>query len=252
METLSYNSSVPFKEIIISRARKHADKGMLIAGTYGRETKDGFKGCTIGCHAYDILKANNITPGDEQRIVSENYHWPLWLCELQDTIFEGLPQSQRLAWPERIATAIPVGKDLTNIRYDFLIWMLEDICLPLVQNKNHERQADAIHTIIELHKNQTPGNDPAWCEAEDVAFAAARAATGDAARAAYWAVAVNVDWAVALEAGETVHWLKIADKIIELLEEQEDYFCVSCGVEIINLSFIDLSLCEACAVGDIR
>ena len=51
---------------------------------------------------------------------------PEVLARLMDAVFYGLPEQESSNWPERLLEAIPVGRDLSRVGWQFLEWLLDD------------------------------------------------------------------------------------------------------------------------------
>src|SRR6059036_1776153 len=101
-------------------ARKHREEDRYIAGSYAKGKGDDWRGCSIGCSVRSLQLLGRL-PSD----FHNNYHaglavalgWPEWLVRLQDTLFEGLLPSERPAWTETLAQAVPIGVDLEPVRW---------------------------------------------------------------------------------------------------------------------------------------
>src|SRR5262245_12543415 len=48
------------------------------------------------------------------------------LARLEDCIFDGLPNEQAMAWPERFMGTIAPGSDLSRVGWQFLHWLLTE------------------------------------------------------------------------------------------------------------------------------
>ena len=82
-EINSYHGKQSEKDEAIRNAQRHIDQDLLIAGTYGK--KNGlFKGCSVGCDAYDITGKIENAP---HAITAEHLGFPEWLEYLRDSIF---------------------------------------------------------------------------------------------------------------------------------------------------------------------
>jgi hypothetical protein len=64
---LSYNNDPEFKERAIKSAEHHAKADMLIKGQYGHVNRS-FKGCSVGCDAYDIF----MEQGKDKDYINDN------------------------------------------------------------------------------------------------------------------------------------------------------------------------------------
>ena len=112
MTLLAYHNDMATKVKYLARVRAHREADELIRGTGW----DGKNGCAVGC----TLEAY-----DPQRYETE-LGIPVALAYLEDRIFEGLPDDDSTAWPERFLAAVPVGADLGRVQWQFLHWLLTD------------------------------------------------------------------------------------------------------------------------------
>lgn len=110
---LSYHNDPAVKAAHIAQAERHAAQDMLLEGTYGMTTSDGFRGCSVGCFAHDI----DPTTDDYHALVAVAAGWPEWLVRLSDTLFEGLPAGEREAFHVELRRRVPVGVDLEPVRH---------------------------------------------------------------------------------------------------------------------------------------
>jgi len=99
----------------IARAVFHAEQDRLIAGTYIKLNGKP-KGCSVGCDLIDIelergIELDQITDDDCHLKVAEHDGTPEWLERLRDTIFEGLPESDRIWWHVELAKSLPTWDD---------------------------------------------------------------------------------------------------------------------------------------------
>jgi len=118
---LSYHNDPKVKELHVNLAKKHYELDMLMSGTYGilpAIKGQKFKGCSVGCMAYE-LKPNFHTNIDFlHEIVAESAGWPIWFVELNDTMFEALPAGEREIFHVQLRERIPVGADL-DLLFDY-------------------------------------------------------------------------------------------------------------------------------------
>ena len=168
---LAYHNDPAIKQMFVDRIAAHAAADEIVKGYYW---EDG-KGCAIGCtyHSSDHMAAER-----EAGI-------PLMLAQLEDRIFEGLPNSEAKAWPLRFAGAVQVGADLSMVGPRWLLWLLRDSGIP---ERDHSIVAPAFRECVAVVEH--------WCATGRPDGDAARAAAG-AARAAEaaWAAAEAAAWA---------------------------------------------------------
>lgn len=149
---LSYHNDPAIKAAHVAQAQAHYDADMLVTGTYGKATEGGFKGCSVGCFAYEIAPERL----DRHAVVAEAAGWPLWLVYLSDQLFEGLPAGEREKFHVDLRKAVPVGVDLDPVQYHIAIARHERSIARLAgNNEPYARQCiDALKGAIE------------WCRAE--------------------------------------------------------------------------------------
>jgi len=224
-ETLvAYHGDPKIKENYLARVRAHREADEMVKGVYW---KDG-KGCGVGC---TIHSGNHHSYETELGI-------PEVLAHLEDAIFEGLPNGDAKAWPERFLSAIKPGADLSLVWPRFALWLLVDPADGVIKYAGEYRDVDkAIRRVGDLYREWTEGRKPdkaAWAAARAAARDAARAAAGDAARAAAWAAAWSAARAAAGDAARAAAgaaaraaagdaawdaaFRRMADKLVELLE----------------------------------
>ena len=183
---IAYHNKPEIKAAILAQLQAHHDADELVKGQYWQNGK----GCAVGCtihgrnHAdYEIL-----------------FGIPQILAQLEDRIFEGLPNEKAMEWPLRFMRAINPGHDLSLIGWKFLHWILTDeIVNPGI---NHPLVKDVVaqtaQVICAIAKGE-PLNESA---ARDVASAArgvasaARGAESGAAWSAAWS-AESAAWSAA-------------------------------------------------------
>ena len=145
----------------------------------GTYWEDG-KGCAIGC---TIHCGNHVE-------YETRFGVPQMLARLEDEIFEGLPNGQAKEWPLRFMSAVKPGSDLSCVGWQFLHWLLTNE--KVNPGINHPLVLDAVKQCADLLAPMTKG------KAADVSAAAAAAAAEAAWSAAY---------------------VRMSDKLIELIEE---------------------------------
>ena len=149
--------------------RHHREADMLIAGTYGNETPDGWRGCSVGCLAHEIGARR-----DDHAAVAAHYDYPEWLALLQDAVFEGLPQADRGGWHVDLADAIAARGRSWNV-----VLHAVHAAILRVSYRTAGSAAGAVQAVIDLHEAAVrgePQDDAAWSAAESAAWSAARSA----------------------------------------------------------------------------
>ena len=192
---LAYHNDNNLKQSVLAEMRDHKEADELVQG-YGY-WEDG-KGCAVGC----LIKGN-----DHQEYESK-FGIPAQLARLEDSIFEGLPKELAQQWPERFLGAIKVGADLSRVWSEFAYWLLTDKEHGQIVYANGDaRVIDAIMGVAKLHKEVISGKRKGrWSAARSAADSAAESAADSAA------------WSAAWSAAESAAHIRMADKLIEILE----------------------------------
>ena len=123
----AFNNDKEFKDQMIAAAISHREKDEYIAGCYAK-MNGSFKGCSVGCSLFDVKGIKGIDVGEDyadHALLAKELGIPEFICRLQDSIFEGLPESERLRWTERLFNSIPLGADLTPVLPKFLLKTLD-------------------------------------------------------------------------------------------------------------------------------
>ena len=197
---LSYHNKPELKALAIKAAQHHADQDMLIKGTYGH-IDGSFKGCSVGCDAYDIMLAqgeskksiNSLISNDPHQITSEYFGFPAWLEKLRDTLFEHLEDNE--GWHVSLKESIPVGvnqKRFDIVKARFLLFILNgniDRVNSLDLPKDlKEEVIGSINQCAALHQTVIDGGEFPWSAVESAAWSAVESAVESAARSAGSAV----------------------------------------------------------------
>lgn len=189
---LAYHNDPAIKTAILAQLAAHREADELVRGQYW----ENGKGCAVGCTIH----------GSDHMVYEERFGIPGALARLEDAIFEGLTNGDAQKWPERFMGAIQPGADLTRVHWALLHWLLTDetvnpgITHPLVR--------DAIKTCADLMLRLTRGQE-----------VSASARSAESAAWSAWSAARSAESAArsAARSAESA-WLRIADKLIELLE----------------------------------
>ena len=232
---IAYHGDPRIKAKYLRRVRAHAKADEIIKGRYW----EGGKGCAVGC---TIHSGSHAAYETELGI-------PEALARLEDMLFEGQDNGAAKTFPARFLSAIKPGADVSRVQWVFLHWVLTEE----LTARDHPLVAAAVRqcagVLVPLTKGQ-PVDRAAAAAAEAAAAAAAvetaeaieavrsaRAAAVSSARATTWATRAAA-WAAAAEAWgwpateaeaeaeavEAVAWAaykRMADKLIELLEEAQ-------------------------------
>ena len=227
---VAYHNKPELKEWCINEMAMHRKAETLIKGRYW----ENGKGCAVGC----LIKGSN------HEAYEPEFGIPQMLARLEDCIFEGLPDKDAKKWPERFLKAIKPGADLSRVGWQFLYWNLTEN-LVLKDSDNAEIQkaiiqcreaikecGDAICPLTKGKKTNKKKINAARSAARSAAESAARSAAESAAwsaasaesaaRSAAWSAesaARRAAWSAARSAAESAAYIKMADKLIELLEQ---------------------------------
>ena len=185
----AFNNDKEFKDQMIAAAISHREQDEYIAGAYAK-MNGSFKGCSVGCSLFDVKGIKGIDVGEgynDHALLAKELGIPEFICHLQDSIFEGLPDSERFKWTERLFNSIPLGVDLTPVLPRFLLKTLDR--LPKTDNQDVEDAIKGVKNVL-----------ISWAE------------TGIADVEAAWAAAYSA-WSA-----ESVTWEQIANDLIECIE----------------------------------
>ena len=182
------------KELFIKNSIKHFEADdILIRGTYDH-FDDSFRGCSIGCHAFDLGLAPHVNADDIHHRVASIYGYPTWLAHLQDSIFEGLPVGEHKQWHVDFAKAMPIDADWQPILHKVHIAIL------CIASKTAGSSKDIVQRVIELYE---------------------RVLTDDVIKDEEWSVAMTAEAAaegVGLsETAQAAVWQEIRDAVLEIL-----------------------------------
>lgn len=229
-KVLSYHNNPKLKEDAVASAQRHQDLDMLLAGTYGHpENGLAFKGCSVGCDAFDISGSTD-TP---HKTTADYYGFPEWLERLRDTLFEGLDQESRKTFHVEFKKAIPVGVDLEPVRHHLAIARLNRL-LELHKDCNEYGLKGALILVLRCHEAEINSQICDWSAALSAAESArsvARSVEGTvesaalsvvwSARAAVRSAAEAASWSVesAAEAVRSSAFKIEAETLLKLLSE---------------------------------
>jgi hypothetical protein len=224
---IAFHGKQKVKEFYLERLRAHrsADQLRQHFEYWNKDRENGlFRGCALGCTLHS---------GDYAAYEAE-LGIPSVLALLEDGIFESLPPSRAMAWPEEFLSAVRPGADLKAVWPQFAHWILVDPEYGLMQFAKTDRTKESIQRVSRLYKRwiddeKIGGNE--FTAAYAFAFAAASVSvfgTGDAyaARATTYAAAAAYAYANAAGAAnvacdatvEPGKWrMAQADKLLALM-----------------------------------
>jgi len=138
-------------EMIAHRAADRLAKGTYSSSSYDSGSAHKWHGCAVGCGVRTIRQrtGNTALHFSDHAGLADALGWPEWLVRLEDVVFEGLAPAAALAWPARLAQAVPEGCDLAPALDRFLVRLLREIVL-----------RDAIH--------DTDAKAAAWAKIADI------------------------------------------------------------------------------------
>ena len=207
----AYLNKNEVKTTLLTQLQSHYDADEIVKGRYW----ECGKGCAVGCTLHNSNHAEYET----------KLGIPEMLAHLEDTIFEGLPNDKAKQWPIRFSKAIKVGADLSRIGYQFMYWnLIENLVLKDSDNAEVQKViiqcraaiAQCAEAICPLTKGQPFDESAAWSAAESAAWSAAESAESAARSAAE--LVRSAAWSAPESAAESAAYEKMADKLIELLE----------------------------------
>jgi hypothetical protein len=166
MTMLAYPGGEAQKAAIIAELQEHADHDRLVKGQYWQNGK----GCAVGC---TIRSGNHVE-------YESRFGIPVMLAQLEDSIFEGLPNEEAIKWPIQFMSMIPVSADLSLVGWKFLDRMLQRLFARIdASSRVHIDCASALDIVAKKAMGES-------VTAADVNYAASAAnAAASAANAAY-------------------------------------------------------------------
>ena len=171
---LAYHNDPAIKSKLLADLQAHADADRLVKGQYW----ENGKGCAVGCTLHSLGAAGAASNHSEYET---RLGIPQILARLEDTIFEGLPNTDAMQWPMRFSAAIATGADLSRVGWQWLHWLLTD-GLPRVNDASvNAAIKQCADVLLPLMRGEPVDRAAAYAAAD-----AARAASL-AARAAVYA-----------------------------------------------------------------
>jgi hypothetical protein len=224
MSMLAFHGKRTLKVAMLREVRKHENADQIVAGHYGMENGK-WTGCAVGCsiRSLALIQKRKLDTSDHMLFESEA-GVPVMLARLQDTLFEGLPESERVSFPRKFWTAIQPSADLSRVGWKFLYWLLTEE----LEGRDHPLVRDAIKqcadVLVPLTKGRPVDASAAW-SAESAAWSAAWSAEGAARSAARSAASAarsteSAAWSAASAARstESAAYTRMAAKLIALLK----------------------------------
>ena len=196
---LAYHNDPAIKSKLLTDLQTHADHDQLVKGQYW----ENGKGCAVGCTLHSLGAAGRASNHAEYET---RLGIPQMLAQLEDRIFEGLPNADAMRWPMRFSAAINPGADLSLVGWKWLHWLLTEGLLRVNDAASNAAIKQCSDVLLPLMRGE-PVDHAAADAAARAAYAAAHAAAHAAARAAHaaaYAAAYAAARAAARAAGAAV------------------------------------------------
>ena len=160
---LAYHGKPELKKRLLAEIAKHRRADAIVQGSYGHQNGQ-WKGCAIACslRSLDKVKRKRSVEsyeGEHHRYPTE-LGVPVELAHLEDRLFEGLPPELARKWPERFASAIRPGADLSMVWPRFAHWMLVDAEAGVIRFAKTDETAAAIRGVAALYERWIGGEKP--------------------------------------------------------------------------------------------
>ena len=196
----AYHNDQAIKDKYLARVQAHYDADEIIKGEYW----ENGKGCAVGCTLHS----------SDHSAYETELGIPEILAQLEDGIFEGLPNDVAKEFPLRFLNAVKVGSDLSGVFPRFMHWLLVDKEHGVIKFAKDKKVVQAVADLYQKKINGEDIDPDEWIKVRSAADAAYAADAADAADAAYAAYAA----AYAADAAYAAARLVQADKLIELIE----------------------------------
>lgn len=127
------------------------------------------------------------------------------MCRLEDTFFENLPETESKQWPLKLIKAVPVGKNLDQVKWKFCVFILKEnierVSALDIDNDLKKQVVDVINQCLSVNLKAIENNK--WDES------AAEFVFEFAAESAAWSY-----WS-----GRSAAFKRYADELIRLLDK---------------------------------
>ncbi len=201
---LTYHNNKKIKSSIVAEMKKHQKNDQFIKGSYSK-MNGKFKGCAVGCAIDSFnIRLGKAYKNDSHKAFEEAIGVPEWLARLQDGVFENLPDGESSQFAVDLLDAIPVGVDLTPVKWKFSVYLLkENIDIVMALSIEQELKEKVVSSIRQcLTVNEDAVKTGAWNEI--AAWSAARSAesaarSADSAAESAWSAAESA-WSAARSA----------------------------------------------------
>jgi hypothetical protein len=207
---ISYYNDKILKEKIVKEMKLHKEQDRFIKGHYSKNNGD-FRGCAVGCAIDSINKVLNkkYFYNDHSKF-EDAIGVPEWLAKLSDTLFEGLPDGKNSQFAVDFLETIPVGVDLTPVKWKFCAFLLkkniERVLVLDISDELKKQVINAIQGVLVLHETATKTgiwDASAAASAASAAWSAAKSAAKSVAESVTESVTESA-WSAAESAAESV------------------------------------------------
>ena len=178
----------------VKRMKEHRAADRLIRGSWLQDVDAPIgqrRGCFFGCAMQ--------TDENALEKAAKVMNIPLWLINLSEGIFEGMPEENHLEFPVDLLEAIPCNVDLQAVEHEIAVIRLKKI------RKHASLNLGAFDRVIELHEVWREATREDW-ESAWASAASESASASESARASAWASASASAWASACESAWASSW----------------------------------------------
>lgn len=109
---LAWHGDAKLQKAAVATMAAHREADTLVKGLYWQNGK----GCAVGC----------LIHGSDHTLYEPRFGIPQALAQLEDTIFENLPNGDAMKWPERFLKAAKPGADLSLVQWKFLAFVVDE------------------------------------------------------------------------------------------------------------------------------
>jgi hypothetical protein len=139
------------KDVLLAEMAEHRKHDRLVAGDFGNDHDEAFRGCSVGCLNFSINRlVGDCTKTSSFEHLRDRAGFPVALVSLHERLFEWLPAGRRDSWPTEFLEAIAPGADLTLVPWQFLGWLYAEKMVALFPENDpyQARAALAAFTLL--------------------------------------------------------------------------------------------------------
>ena len=149
----AFHGDPAVKSKYLDRVKAHAQADEIVKGRYWENGKGCAVGCTIHCATHSAYETE--------------LGLPQWLAQLEDVLFENLPNGEAKTFPAEFLSAIPIGVNLESVKWKFCAFLLreniERVLALTLDYKLKDEVAASIRGVLALHENAIlKGKWSAW------------------------------------------------------------------------------------------